>query len=77
MFPEKLSGTVFPMTTEHDFVTAKQAAEILGRSLSRVHHYTEVGRLPVAFQGEGRTATKLFSRAAVEALAAELAEAAA
>lgn len=65
------------MTTEHDFVTAKQAAEILDRSLSRVHHYTEVGRLPVAFKGDGRTAAKLFRRSDVEALAAELAEAAA
>ena len=55
-----------------DYVTARQAAQILGRGVSTVHRYHEIGRLPAAAKLPGLTGSKLFARADVEQLAVEL-----
>jgi DNA-binding transcriptional MerR regulator len=46
------------------------AAELVGRSPSRIRYLADVGRLPVAARTPG--GTRLFEAAAIERLAAEL-----
>ena len=53
-------------------ITAAQAAQILGRGVSTVHRYHEIGRLPAAAKLPGLTGAKLFDRKVVERFAAEL-----
>ena len=60
------------MTDDTDYLTARQAAELLGRGVSTVHRYHELGRLPAALQLPGQTGSKLFARSDVEQLADEL-----
>lgn len=60
-------------TDDGDMLTTRQTAELLGRTVSSVHRYTVEGRLAPAMKIDGLRGPKLFARADVEALAAELA----
>lgn len=51
------------------YITASEAAVILGCTVSAVHRFHEIGRLDLAAKLPGRTGAKLFDRKAVERLA--------
>ena len=61
------------MATDSDLLTSQQAAERLGRSVSSLHRYVELGRLVPAIAAPGIRGAKFFRPADVDALGATLA----
>lgn len=60
-----------------DLLSSRDAATLLGRTVSSVHRYVDLGQLSPALQADGLRGAKFFHRADVEALAAQLADRAA
>lgn len=52
-------------------ISASEAADLLGLSVATVHRWAEVGKLAVAYKGNGRRGARLFARSEVERLATE------
>lgn len=55
-----------------DLITSAEVAEILGVSLPTVNRRAIAGDLPVAGRAAGRRGPRLFNRAEIERIAAEL-----
>jgi hypothetical protein len=56
----------------HELITAREAAGILRKSPRTVARWVDAGKLDVAKKLPGDTGARLFDRAAVEAIKAEL-----
>lgn len=56
-----------------DLLTTREAAEILGCSVSQAHRLADLGELPIAHKVPGLRGPRLFRRTDVERLAAEVA----
>lgn len=62
---------IVPFVPDTDFLTTRQAADLIGCSVATVHRYEADGELPLAHKVDGLRGPKLFRRSDVEALAAE------
>jgi predicted DNA-binding transcriptional regulator AlpA len=58
--------------TDATIITSAEVARILGRSQSTVNRQAAAGELPTVGEVEGRTGPRLFRRADIERMAAEL-----
>lgn len=60
-----------------NLMSTAEAAERLGISVATLNRWAKNGRVPVAVQAPGRTGTRMFDSAVIEALAGELVKVAA
>lgn len=55
-----------------DLVSTAEAAEVLGINVATLNRWAVAGRIQPAFTGPGKTGARMFARADIERLRAEL-----